>query len=73
VAEAVNVAACDWLPFAKNAMEDYALDGFNKKGSFPIEWMIIENILLLDDLDFTNEARERVNFLHVIDNKIFIF
>jgi len=60
VAEAVNVAACDWLPYAKKAMEDYALDGFNKKGSFPIEWMIMENILLLDDLDFTDDARDKL-------------
>jgi len=60
VAEAVNIAASEWLPFAKQAMEDYAQDGFYKKSSFPIEWLIIENIRMLEDLDFSDLTKIKV-------------
>lgn len=41
-------------------MEDYAHDGFNKKGSFPCEWLVVENIIRLDELDFSQDAKQKV-------------
>jgi len=60
VAEAVNIATPDWIPFANIAMKDYANDGFSKKGSFPYEWLIVENVKKINELDFSLEAKKQV-------------
>jgi len=54
-------------------MEDYAQDGFHKKGSFPIEWLIIENIMMLDDMEFSNSTKDKVKrVLHLESNSFLI-
>ncbi len=60
ISEAVNIATPDWIPYAKQAMQDYAEDGFLKKGSFPYEWLIIENIKRIHEFFFTPDARKEV-------------
>jgi hypothetical protein len=60
ISEAVNIATPDWIPFAKMAMKDYAQDGFFKKGSFPFEWLIMENVKKIREFDFTLEAKKQV-------------
>jgi len=43
-------------------MKDYALDGFYKKGSFPYEWLIVENVKKINELNFSQQAKKEVFF-----------
>lgn len=56
----MNIAIPHWIPFAKLAMKDYAQEGFLKKGSFPFEWLIVENVKRINELNFSKEAKEEV-------------
>ena len=60
IGEAVNIATPDWIPYAKLAMKDYASESFLKKGSFPYEWLIVENMKKMNDFNYSEEAREEV-------------
>ena len=55
------MAVPDWLPTAQSAAKDYARDGFLKKCTFPYEWLIVENVMKLEDLDFSDATRKKVN------------
>lgn len=60
IGEAVNIALPDWIPFAKMAMKEYASDGFSKKGSFPYEWIIVENARRINDFNYSLDAKKQV-------------
>ena len=62
ISEAVNIATADWISYAKMAIQDYARDGFYKKGSFPLEWIVLESVKRVKDLDLTKEVKEQVLF-----------
>lgn len=61
VAEAVNLATVDWFEYNKVALKDYALDEFSKKATFTHEWLILQNMRKIDELNFTPEARAAVS------------
>lgn len=61
ISEAVNIATMDWIPYAKMALDDYAKDKYLKKGSFPYEWLVMENLKRIDELDLTKDAQLQVN------------
>ncbi len=60
VCEAVNLAVPEWLPIAKDAIRDYAKDGFFKKCTFPYEWILLENIIQINELDYSPEGKRQV-------------
>jgi len=70
VGEAVNIAPVDWLPFGKEAIEDYALNGFAKKASFPHDWVVIDNVKYFDNADYSPPSAAKL-FEHyeVLKNK----
>lgn len=43
-------------------MKDYAQDGFLKKGSFPYEWLIVENVKRINQFIYSPKARKEVSF-----------
>ena len=63
ITEAVNIAPIDWLPMGKQAIDDYAQSNFTKKASFPHEWIVIENIRLSEQNNFSISTREKVFIL----------
>jgi len=60
ISEAVNIASYDWIPFAQMAVEDYIKEGNHKNGSFPYEWLLMENVKLNEELDLTREAKSQL-------------
>lgn len=54
------MAVPEWIPFAVKATADYAKGGFFKHCTFPYEWIVHENVRKIDELDFSEEAKERV-------------
>jgi len=65
ISEAVNIAIPDWIPFGKLALKDYASEGFLKKGSFPFEWIIIENIKRLNEFSFSLPAKKEIAQVYI--------
>ncbi len=56
----MNIASYDWIPFAQMAVKDYIKEGNHKNGSFPYEWLLMENVKLQEELDLTREAKCQV-------------
>ena len=61
----MNIASYDWIPFAQMAVEDYIKEGNHKNGSFPYEWLLMENVKLNEELDLTREAKSQVKFINL--------
>ena len=66
--EAVNIANIEWLKFYRNAVKDHAKNGFLKKISFPVEWLLIQLILNIESTTFSNEVLTKVINMKLINN-----
>ena len=60
ISEAVNIATYDWIEYAEMAVEDYRREGNFKKVSFPYEWLVVENVRKMQDIELTKEAKTQV-------------
>lgn len=60
VSEAVNVATTDWMVDGRQAVKSYSSEGFMKKTSFPYDWLIVENMMRLDEFEYTKLAKDEV-------------
>jgi len=60
VGEAVNIAPVDWLDHGRDAIDDYALNGFAKKASFPHEWLVIDNVKNIEMAEFSPFSKDQL-------------
>lgn len=60
-AEAVNITIPEWIKYCKEAVSDYAKNGFLKKLSFPLEWLLIQNLFNLNNLKIDKASLDMVN------------
>jgi len=60
ISEAVNIATYDWIEYAEMAVEDYRREGNFKKVSFPYEWLVVENVRKMQDIELTKEAKTQL-------------
>lgn len=60
VSEAVNIASPKWIKFAYLADEDYAREKYVKKLSFPYEWLLVENLRLINYIEMSEKSKQEI-------------
>lgn len=60
ICEAVNMAGVDWIEAARKHIEMNSREGYPRKSCFSLEWMIFENMLQVDRLNFSDSTKSKL-------------
>jgi hypothetical protein len=64
VSEAVNIATPGWLKYAFTSQDDYSRDRNMKQLSYPPEWLLVENVRMINYIEMNDEGKKIVNLTY---------